>query len=50
MIGPQDDQTMTPGPMLAMMKTTDEMAARAMAMTFIMVVPVWTLAGAVSFR
>jgi hypothetical protein len=36
--------------MLAAMKTTDEMAARAVAMTFMMVVPVWTLAGAVSIR
>ena len=30
---------MTPGPMLAAMKTTEEMAARAEAMTFMMVVP-----------
>ena len=32
---------MTPGPMLAAMKTTEVMAARAEAMTFMMVVPVF---------
>ncbi|WP_446652347.1 hypothetical protein [Blastomonas sp.] len=30
---------MTPGPMLAAMKTIEEMAARAEAMTFMMLVP-----------
>jgi hypothetical protein len=32
------DQTMTPGRTLAATRTTDEMAARAVAMTFIVVV------------
>ena len=41
---------MTPGPTLAAMKTTDEMAARAEAMTFMMVVPVSNLVGAVWIR
>ena len=39
MIGPYCNQTITPGPMLAAMKTIEVMAARAEAMTFMMVVP-----------
>jgi len=41
---------MTPGPMLAAMKTTDEMAARAVAMTFMMVFPVSKMVEAVWIR